>query len=536
MAVNAAPHTKLLLNMRCRNLKNMDSFSKSDPMCIISLCSSATGNCWREVGRTEQVKDCLNPDFVFTLSLDYYFEEQQNLKFTVYDVDVPEGPVSQQDFIGAAETTVGKIVGAHRGTIAMALKAPEGHEHGAIFVSAEEDRSAAGFVCLQLRGQGLDKKDFFGKSDPYLVFSRQTDAGEWVTLHKTEVIMKTLDPTWKQMELPLATFCNGDPNRPVKIECFDWDANGSHDFIGLCQTNLNQILQLGSGSLEFINTAKQEKHGKKYVNSGRLFVLRSAVLPPRPTFVDYLAGGLQMNFVVAVDFTASNGDPTLPTSLHYMNPYSPNEYIQAINAVGNIIQDYDVDRLFPAYGFGARFPDGRVSHEFSLTGDETNPLCAGIQGVIAAYQRSITAVELYGPTNFAPIISSLVRRATGAPPGQVYTVLLIITDGVISDMEQTKAAIVAASVLPISIIIVGVGHADFSEMEMLDGDDVRLSSQGRSAARDIVQFVPFRKFQGGLASTTLATEVLAEIPQQVLAYMNHRDVKPGARAGPPPFH
>lgn len=79
---------------------------------------------------------------------------------------------------------------------------------------------------------------------------------------------------------------------------------------------------------------------------------------------------------------------------------------------------------------------------------------------------------------------------------QQYYVLLIITDGVITDMDQTRTAIVAASRLPMSIIIVGVGKADFTDMEILDGDDGRLKSiTGEPAIRDIVQFVPFRKFQ-----------------------------------------
>jgi len=75
-------------------------------------------------------------------------------------------------------------------------------------------------------------------------------------------------------------------------------------------------------------------------------------------------------------------------------------------------------------------------------------------------------------------------------------VLLIITDGVITDMDQTRNAIVNASRLPMSIIIIGVGRADFSSMEFLDGDDGRLRSQtGEAAMRDIVQFVPFRDFK-----------------------------------------
>ena len=65
----------------------------------------------------------------------------------------------------------------------------------------------------------------------------------------------------------------------------------------------------------------------------------------------------------------------------------------------------------------------------------------------------------------------------------------------ITDLDETRSAIVNASRLPMSIIIIGVGGADFSAMELLDGDDGCLKSQtGEPALRDIVQFVPFRKF------------------------------------------
>ena len=50
---------------------------------------------------------------------------------------------------------------------------------------------------------------------------------------------------------------------------------------------------------------------------------------------------MQMNFTVAIDFTASNGDPNQSTSLHYRNPYQPNQYACGLRAVGEIIQDYD---------------------------------------------------------------------------------------------------------------------------------------------------------------------------------------------------
>lgn len=61
--------------------------------------------------------------------------------------------------------------------------------------------------------------------------------------------------------------------------------------------------------------------------------------------------------------------------------------------------------------------------------------------------------ELFGPTNFAPVINTTVTIARQFQNGRHYFVLLIITDGVISDMKLTKRAIINASSLPISIII-----------------------------------------------------------------------------------
>lgn len=84
---------------------------------------------------------------------------------------------------------------------------------------------------------------------------------------------------------------------------------------------------------------------------------------------------------------------------------------------------------------------------------------------------------------------------------QQYFILLILTDGVITDMADTREAIVQASHLPMSIIIVGVGNADFSDMQMLDGDDgILRSPKGEPVLRDIVQFVPFRNFKHVSAS------------------------------------
>jgi hypothetical protein len=62
-------------------------------------------------------------------------------------------------------------------------------------------------------------------------------------------------------------------------------------------------------------------------------------------------------------------------------------------------------------------------------------------------------------------------------------------------MEATKDLVVAASHLPLSVIIVGVGEEKFQLMKQLDSDDALLrNSRGEQALRDVVQFVKFKKY------------------------------------------
>ncbi|KAH8032505.1 hypothetical protein HPB51_025958 [Rhipicephalus microplus] len=454
-AVACAPVTKVEISVSCRQLKDMDFFSKSDPMCVLFMRECDSDN-WREVGRTETVENCLNPDFVTKFLVDYYFEERQQLLFKLYDIDSPSVDLQNHDFLGQASCTLGELV-AYQGTqVKFQLSGLPGN-CGTILLTVEEVLDCKRVIDMQWYAQKLDKKDWFGKSDPFLEFYRISEDNTYTAVFRTEVVKKSLNPTWRPFAIQMRQLSGGDEDRTIRVVCYDWDFDGgvsrSHDLIGEFYTNVRTLAE---------------------------------------------------------------------------GPGPANEY----EAVGEVIQDYDYDKMFPALGFGARLPpDGTVSHEFFLNGHPTDPYCVGIEGVLEAYRRTLRSVQLYGPTNFAPVINHVAKFARTYRDGTSYFVLLIITDGVISDMPQTLEAIVQASTLPMSIIIVGVGNADFSAMEVLDGDVVRVSSRGRAAERDIVQFVPFRKFLlGGPWQSNqmrLAKEVLAEIPDQVTSYMLKNHVKPG---------
>ena len=81
----------------------------------------------------------------------------------------------------------------------------------------------------------------------------------------------------------------------------------------------------------------------------------------------------------------------------------------------------------------------------------------------------------------------------------------------------------------IAFFFIGVGDADFSSMEQLDGDEEALFSQAyrKYMAADIVQFVPFNEFKHN--PHLLAKETLNELPGQLLNYMRRNNIQPYPR-------
>jgi len=513
-----------------RNLPDLDVLSKSDPMCVMYIQPFGQ-NQWQEFGRTETIINSRNPDFTKKMNITYRFEELQKLKFEVYDIDSSRPNLTDHDLIGWTEVTLGNVV-SQRVVKQKLDYFNKSLNRGMLIISAEELSMNKEEVELQIVAHNLDKKGWFFNSSPFLVISKSTESGDYIVVHKTEHIRHNLNPVWKVIQVPVRMLCNGDYDRALKVECFDWNQSGNHKFIGQTFISLRKILDGPTPmKISFINPKKQKKSKESYTNSGEIEVV-SCQIKPIYTFLDYVQGGTEINCTIAIDFTASNGNPSKPESLHYTGA-PVTLYEQALSAVGQIIEDYDSDKQFPVLGFGARIPpSGEVSHEFSVNFNQQNPYCNGIGGVIAAYRSCLASIQLYGPTNFAPCIRHVARFAQQYQNGSNYFILLILTDGVITDMYDTIDTIVNSSNLPLSIIIVGIGNADFSAMEELDSDNKVLTSPvGKKAVRDIVQFVPFNQFLSSgfnpaVGRLHLAREVLREIPAQFISFMKSRNIIP----------
>ncbi|KAM4801797.1 copine-7 isoform X4 [Urocitellus parryii] len=527
-SVPAPCASKVELRLSCRHLLDRDPLTKSDPSVVLLQQAQ---NQWVQVGRTEVVRSSLHPVFSKVFTVDYYFEEVQRLRFEVYDTHGPSGLSSQDDFLGGMECTLGQIVAQKKMTRPLLLKLGRTAGKSSITVVAEDISGNNGYVELSFQARKLDDKDLFSKSDPFLELFRINRDGSEQLVYRTEVVKNNLSPVWEPFKVSLSSLCSCEETRPLKGLVWDHDSRGRHDFIGEFSTTFAEMQRAfseGRAQWDCVN-AKYKQRKRSYRNSG-VVVLAGLKLHRVHSFLDYIMGGCQIHCTVAIDFTASNGDPRNSCSLHHLDPRQPNEYLRALVAVGEVCQDYDSDKRFSALGFGARIPPKyEVSHDFAINFNPEDDECEGIQGVVEAYQNCLPQVQLYGPTNVAPIISKVARMAaveerTGE--ASQYYILLILTDGVVTDMADTREAIVRASHLPMSIIIVGVGNADFTDMQTLDGEDgVLRSPRGEPALRDIVQFLPFRELKSA-SPAALAKCVLAEVPKQMVEYYSHKELPP----------
>ncbi|KAL5473586.1 hypothetical protein EMCRGX_G028088 [Ephydatia muelleri] len=504
---------KVELSVSCSNLKDRDHFSKSDP--AVFLYSKGREVEWTKVGRTEVIENNLNPKYSTTFLLEYRFEEVQNLQFVVYDVDDKHhvDNIDKQQLLGAMECTLAEIVaaGVH---LTKPLKL-QGHPAGTITVQAEEIQDSKFILDFQLSATKLEKKDLFGKSDPYIEIAKAQEGGEFTVVYRSQPIMKTLSPRWPAFQMEIQKLCSGDWERTLQFSVWDWDKSGSNELIGLATASLKDICPERGGKVLNLELTDPSHKGKKKSTGVLVFDAVKAI--PKASFVDYIKGGCQISLILAVDFTASNGNPVHPDCLHYISPVKDNEYVQAIKSVGSVLAPYDSDQMIPAFGFGGQIPPHfQVSHCFPLDLNTQNPDVYGVQGILNAYQHAVHTVRLCGPTNFSSILDRAMQYASvrESQQSQNYFILLIITDGEITDMANTVDRIVATSKLPLSIVIVGVGGADFKNMEILDADDTPLRSHnGQTMARDIVQFVPFRELMRKAGpNACVAKETLAEIP------------------------
>ena len=422
-----------------------------------------------------------------SILMQYYFEKEQ--KMMVYITKI--GGRNPRSF--QINTTLGCVMGSRKNTLIKPIPEANGET---LNIAAEKIKNTEDILILRLN---ITPKQLvnFSETKNKLVFHLMNNSKR--PIYRSECLSDM--GKFNEVKIPGGLVGNG------VILSF---VNHQKKVVAEFPTNVDELIT--------------KKTFDVRPNSSKVYTITSnSILTRNYTFVDYLKAGVQIGLSIAIDFTGSNGAPNDPKSLHFISGQIPNQYERAIYSCGNIMAYYDYDQLFPCYGFGAKI--NNVPAPLFNLNFQQDPNIHLIPNVIEEYHKAISNVRLWGPTYFGPILKATNEMIRAENDKLKYNVLMILTDGMIDDVDDTINELVAGSFLPLSVIIIGVGNADFSTMNVLDADDNPLTdSKGTLAARDLVQFVPFLKFENN--PERLAQEVLAEIPRQIIEYYQQNNLDP----------
>lgn len=517
------------LSISAKKLKNVAGAfkGKSDPFAVVTQIATSPDSKPRVLGKTEVVKNTLNPHWAKVFVFEYQLGSPMKIAVNLFD----EVKKSDNKSMGSVVFEVDNLLSARGGTKSKKIRNNLG-----VVTAVVRKSQGQGVLRFKMSGVKLrNTEGFLRKSDPFFELVRRDDTAGGATFNtvfRSEVVKDDLSPDWKLASVELSQLCGGDLNFPFFVKIYDYEGSGKHIPMGQFETTANAM----AGSLTETSIplkVKGKDTGTAVLHKAEIFMPESVQQssPPapveqqmanmsvnpaptsfsgKPTFLDYISGGCRLEVTIAIDFTGSNGDPRQPGTLHFLHQDGQhNCYEKAITAIVGILQKYDDDKKFPVLGFGAKY-DGVVRHAFQCGPEEE---VQGAEGVLAAYRDVFkTGLIMSRPTVFNEVIEYAADRADKSlrsamqRGGQTYSILLLLTDGCVSDVPATAACLQQVSNKPISIVMVGVGNADFSGMDFLDNNK-------QAGVRDVAQFVPFNQYSS--SPDALSAVTLHEVPQQV---------------------
>lgn len=431
----------------------------------------------------------------------YSFQKYQKLNIIVIINDLNE---SKQYPINI---TIGEIIGSEKSSKLFYIKGDNNQEEEILEIRAEKMKKNILYLTIHFNlkivsnQEGVEITD--EEKEKYLISEKNklyfVVEQENKMLYESESF--TDDGKFNMVQIPLNLI-----NQKFSISFFDW----KNQKLSTINTSIKELTD---------KTKEGEIYFSKQLSlNDKLNIYNYSSIKEEITFLDYIYKGMKLGLDIGIDFTGSNYAPDEPRSLHYCgNMEKRNPYERAILSCATIMANYDYDKLFPVYGFGAIIKGQKSASMCFNINFKNDPNIKYVENILKEYRNCMDKIYFSGPTYFAPIINKVVEEIKKQNDIFEYHVLMILTDGIIEDMEETIEALVEGSFYPLSVIIIGIGEYDFKKMEQLDGDEIPLiSKKGVKRQRDLVQFVPFNKFEGD--ENKLSQEVLDEIPRQVIEF------------------
>lgn len=353
-----------------------------------------------------------------TYLLTYYFEKEQKLIFKI---------VINEDTINY-ETTLGCIVGSRNSTLVRNISNEREEKIKIQAYKVDVSNTNKLKIHFIVKKDKENTKRTFDNKFIFKIKSKQHD------LYRSEILS------------------NEGYLKPAIIPIHYLTPSFNIIFYNLKKEVLTSFSNMTYEKLLFMNGSDYPiyyniKTLKKYN-----LLIDTEILGSTKSFLDYIKLGMQINLAIAIDFSKSN------ENLHKLESNKMNRYEEAIKYCGDIVGYYDYDQKFPVWGFGAENVPEQFNKMCFPINFKDDPNIEKIDGILEEYRNCVNKITFSDPAEFAPVIKNFTKMIEDDQEhmNEYYYILLLLTDGKYDDREKTIDAIVKASKLPMSIIIVGL--------------------------------------------------------------------------------
>lgn len=524
---------KVKLSLEATGLPSMDWFGKSDPFVLVL---ELVEDKWIKRGLTEIIPQELNPKWEKEIKLGHIPHKTQHLKFLIYDSDdnpsvkVPKN----KEIIGKTECELGKIMKDK--FVELTIKNDKNKIRGTLKVAGYKDNSVFYGYIIKFGAHFLREIEWFKSCDPFLMISVAGNGyGKmgnpstypsdcWKNIKKVNYgISNGTVPNFFDLRIDSDKIKYDDIHHYMRVEVWDHSKANEHQLVAF---GFFSIAQLDS-TLKKVPLITEKNKPAGNLSVDRFEKVKSLDLN------DCIVNGTEFDISIAVDFTISNGAASNPNSFHQLSGF--NHYRKAMELILDVMFNFDKEEKVALYGFGAKikgikeFDEEEINHCFPLSGDPKRVTVTGIEAAVKAYESIVPSLKFYGPTYFRYFLREVIEKTKRKlqKNSKIYSVLIVLTDGVNTDRNKTINLIAEATKLPISIILVAIGEKELDFLKILDGDFVEGGSgslhsmKGQKINRDIVHF--FRLTDGLSSKAEFAKLLLEELPEQVMEYYQSQE-------------
>uniref|UniRef100_A0A183C168 C2 domain-containing protein n=1 Tax=Globodera pallida TaxID=36090 RepID=A0A183C168_GLOPA len=275
------PAEAVELILSASGLPNADTFSKSDPFCVVEEVQGPDKSV--EIGRTECIQNCLSPQWHKKILVTE--EPQKELRFSIFDSDSNSRALTLHDFLGRCQCRLSDILSSPNGSLIMRLKKDRDViAKGQLQLYAEKFApSGETIVSFECRGVlSSPQKRWSLKPNivtvvpsVYLEFYRiETEQFR----HKTKT--NTWNPEWKIFDISLRHLCQGKFERTFLIRCFAHQAAGNHQLVGEVKTSVKALTVERQWRVELVDEQKRLKKHDMYKTEGHLHFIHAPCMEP----------------------------------------------------------------------------------------------------------------------------------------------------------------------------------------------------------------------------------------------------------------